>query len=151
MTDEFDPPSIDRRRRALAFALAGVSWDLIAEQCGYEDRNGAIEDIEQALKENPIDSLTPTASRSLNLARLSRLLAGVWASAINGNNRSVEVSASLIRQIMKAQGIEEVRPGTGLPEHSATTSAYDELAARRPGTVNGPRRDGNGRRRGRRS
>jgi hypothetical protein len=140
----------DRRRRALAFALAGVSWDLIAEQCHYEDREEAIQDIELALAENPIDSLTPTATKALNLARLSRLLAGVWAPAINGNNRSVEVASSLIRQIMKAQGIEESRPGTGLPEHSATTSAYDELAARRPGTVNGPRRDGNGRRRGRR-
>lgn len=140
----------DRQRRALAFAMAGVDWALIAEQCGYADRAEAIADVERALTDNPIEGLSPEATRSLNMARLSRLLAGVWSSAINGNNRSVEVSASLIRQIMKAQGIEEIKGGTA-PEHQATTSAYDELAARRPGTVHGPRRDGNGRRRGRRA
>lgn len=140
----------DRQRRALAFAMAGVDWQLIVEQCGYEDRQAAIADVELALTDNPIDGLSPAATRTLNLARLSRLLSGVWTSAINGNNRSVEVSSSLIRQIMKAQGIEEIRPGEA-PEHEATTSAYDELAARRPGTVHGPRRDGNGRRRGRRA
>lgn len=145
MTDD-----LDRRRRALAFALAGVSWDLIAEQCGYASRDEAIHDIEQALTENPIDALSPSATRNINLARLSRLLSGVWSPAINGNNRSVEVAASLIRQIMKAQGIEEVKSGTA-PEHPATMSAYDELAARRPGSVGGPRRESNGRRRGRRT
>lgn len=139
----------DRRRRALAFAMAGVSWDLIADQCGYANRDEAVADVEDALSENPIDSLSPSATRNLNLARLSRLLAGVWQPAVNGNNRSVEVASSLVRQIMKAQGIEESR-GENAPEHAATVSAYDELAARRPGTVNGPRRDGNGRRRGRR-
>lgn len=140
---------VARRKRALGFALAGVDWDVITEQCGYADRSEAIEDIELALVENPIDSLTPTATKALNLARLSRLLAGVWAPAINGNNRSVEVASSLIRQIMKAQGIEETK-GAPAQDHPSTTSAYDELAARRPGTPNGPRRDGNGRRRGRR-
>lgn len=139
----------DRRRRALAFAMAGVSWDLIADQCGYANRDEAVADVEEALSENPVDSLSPTATRNLNLARLSRLLAGVWNPAVGGNNRSVEVASALIRQIMKAQGIEETK-GAPAPDHPATVSAYDELAARRPGTPNGPRRDGNGRRRGRR-
>jgi hypothetical protein len=138
-----------RRKRALGFALAGVDWDSIAEQCGYADSGEAVADVEAALTENPIDALSPAATRNLNLARLSRLLAGVWAPAISGNNRSVEVASSLVRQIMKAQGIESTDQKE-VPDHPATASAYDELAARRPGTPNGPRRDGNGRRRGRR-
>lgn len=141
--------NLERRRRALAFAMAGVPWDMIADQCGYANRDEAVADVEEALTDNPVDSLSPAATRNLNLARLSRLLSGVWNPAINGNNRSVEVASSLIRQIMKAQGIEETK-GVPVQDHSATASAYDELAARRPGTPNGPRRDGNGRRRGRR-
>src|SRR5688500_3089487 len=138
-----------RRKRALGFALAGVDWESIATECGYASRADAISDIEQALTENPIDALSPAASRSLNMARLSRLLAGVWARASNGDNRSIEVASSLVKQIMKAQGIDEV-DASKAPEHPATASAYDELAARRPGSMGAPRRDGNGRRRGRR-
>ncbi len=141
----------DRRKRAFAFALAGVDWSVIAVECGYADRTEAVADVEQALVDNPIDDLSPQATRALQLARLSRLLAGVWSPALNGNNRSVEVASSLIRQLMKAQGIEdaEVRK---IPEDKAVQSAYDELAARRPGSLGGPKRDApnNGRRRGRR-
>lgn len=138
-----------RRKRALAFALAGVDWESIATECGYQDRAHAIEDIEKALTENPIDDLSPKATRAIQLARLSRLLAGVWGRASNGDNRSVEVASSLVRQMCKMQGIEDAEM-KHIPEDSATTSAYDELAARRPGSMGAPRRDGNGCRRGRR-
>lgn len=141
----------DRRKKALGFALAGVDWETIAAQCGYENRAAAIADIEAALTENPIESLSAKANRSLQLARLSRLLAGVWAPAINGNNRSVEVASSLIRQLMKAQGIEDTDIHD-VPDPQPTRSAYDELAARRPGSLGGPRTPTPhpGRRRGRR-
>lgn len=140
-----------RRRRAMAFALAGVDWDVITVECGYADRSEAIADIETALTENPIEALSPQATRSLQIARLSRLLAGVWSKAINGDNRAVEVSASLVRQMMKAQGIEDTGQEK-IPESKPAQSAYDELAARRPGSLGGPRRESPnpGRRRGRR-
>lgn len=136
-----------RRRKAMGFALAGVDWNVIVVECGYASRDEAVADIEEALTENPIDALSPKATRNLQMARLSRLLAGVWASAIGGNNRSVEVSSSLIRQMMKAQGIEET-DSPKIPDDPVTVSAYDELAARRPGSLGGPRREANGRRRG---
>lgn len=137
--------------KALGFAMAGVAWDLIAEQCGYDSPAEAVADVAEALEQaQPDVALSPGLSRKIEIARLSRLLAGVWAPAINGNNRAVEVSSALIRQLCKMQGVEEIKPGA-VPENAAIASAYDELAARRPGTVNGPRRDGNGRRRGRRT
>lgn len=136
-----------RRRKAFGFALAGVDWNVIVAECGYATRSEAIADIEAALTENPIDALSPGATKALQMARLSRLLSSVWVSAIAGNNRSVEVGSSLIRQIMKAQGIEDCDPQS-IPDHPATASAYDELAARRPGSLGGPRREANGRRRG---
>lgn len=137
-----------RRKKAFGFALAGVDWNVIVTECGYATRAEAIEDIEAALTENPIDALSPGATKALQMARISRLLASVWVSAIGGNNRSVEVSSSLIRQLMKAQGIEDADPQK-IPEDPVHQSAYDELAARRPGSLGGPRREANGRRRGR--
>lgn len=139
----------DRQRRALAFAMAGVDWELIAQQCGYADRAEAVADVEGVLTAQVSDDLSTQATRALNVARLSRLLSGVWTPAVAGNNRAVEVSSALIRQLCKMQGVEEVKPGE-IPEHQAVQSVYDELAARRPGTPSGPRKDGNGRRRGRR-
>lgn len=138
-----------RRKKALGFALAGVDWEVIAVECGYANRTEAVSDIEEALAENPVDALSPAATRSLQMARLSRLLASVWSAAINGNNRAAEVSSSLIRQMMKAQGIEDKSDKTPLPDDPNKMSAYDELAARRPGSLGGPRRESNGRRRGR--
>lgn len=137
-----------RRKKAFGFALAGVDWNVIVTECGYATRAEAIADVEEALTENPIDALSPGATKALQMARISRLLASVWVSAIAGNNRSVEVSSSLIRQLMKAQGIEESDPQK-IPEDPVHQSAYDELAARRPGSLGGPRREANGRRRGR--
>jgi hypothetical protein len=137
----------ERRRKAFGLALAGVDWNIIVQNCGYATRTEAVADVEEALTENPVDALSPGATKALQMARLSRLLSSVWLSAIGGNNRSVEVGSSLIRQLMKAQGIEESDPQK-IPEDPAHKSAYDELAARRPGTVGGPRREANGRRRG---
>ena len=137
-----------RRRKALGFALAGMDWLVIVAECGYASRQEAIDDIEAALTENPVDDLSPAATKALQMARLSRLLAGVWVKAINGDNRSVEVGSSLIRQMMKAQGIESTDQKK-IPDDKPTMSAYDELAARRPGSLGGPRREANGRRRGR--
>lgn len=141
----------DQKKRAMAFALAGVGWDVIAVECGYASREEVIADIEQMLTENPIESLSAQATRSLQVARLSRLLAGVWSKAINGDNRSVEVASSLVRQMMKAQGIEDTGQVKKVDDQP-TMTAYDELAARRPGSMGGPRRESPhpGRRRGRR-
>lgn len=149
MDDQTPGDMVARRRRAMAFALAGLDWQSIAAECGYADRDEAVADVEAALTENPIESLSPKATRALQLARISRLLAGVWPRAIAGDNRSVEVASSLVRQMMKAQGIEDTGQEK-IPETTAAQTAYDELAARRPGTMGGPRRGEYGRRRGRR-
>jgi hypothetical protein len=142
----------DRRKKALALALAGVDFQTIAVQCGYDDRSDAVEDVSEALTENPIDDLEPGVTRKLQVARLSRLLAAVWPSAISGNNRSVEVSSRLVQQLCRMQGIEEdSKADPKMPKDPVEMSAYDELAARRPGSLGGPRREGNGRRRGRRT
>lgn len=140
----------DRRKKALALALAGVDFQTIAVQCGYDDRSDAVEDVSEALTDNPIDDLPPGVTRKLQVARLSRLLAAVWPSAISGNNRSVEVSSRLVQQLCRMQGIEDDSKAEP-PKDKVEMSAYDELAARRPGSLGGPRRESNGRRRGRRT
>lgn len=142
---------VARRKRAMAFALAGVDWEVIAVECHYASRSEAIADIEAALIENPIEALSRQATRNLQMARLSRLLASVWPKAVKGDNRSIEVSSSLVKQLMKAQGIEDTGQEK-IPDEKPAMSAYDELAARRPGSLGGPRRESPnpGRRRGRR-
>lgn len=146
MTETEDPrPTPDeRRRKAMSLALAGVDWTIIAEQCGYPSRNEAIDDISETLIAEPSDALPELAVRQLQIARLSRMLAGVWTKATRGDARSIEVSTRLIKELCTLQGVGDTRP-IELPKEEIM-SAYDELAARRPGTPGGPRRQ-RGRRR----
>lgn len=140
--DRLDPA--ERRRKAMSLALAGVDWTIIAEQCGYHSRNDAIDDIAETLINDPVDALPELAVRQLQIARLSRMLAGVWTKATRGDARSIEVSTRLIKELCALQGVSSTRP-IEVPVEEAV-SAYDELAARRPGTQSGPRRQ-RGRRR----
>lgn len=144
MTETEDLTPDERRRKAMALALAGVDWQIITEQCGYHSRGDAIEDISNALIDNPVDALPEPATRQLQIARLSRMLAGVWTKATRGDARSIEVSTRLIKELCALQGVKDIKP-VELPVEEVL-SAYDELAARRPGTQSGPRRQ-RGRRR----
>lgn len=144
MTETEDRSPESRRRKAMSLALAGVDWQIIAEQCGYHSRGDAIEDISTALINDPVDALPELATRQLQIARLSRMLAGVWTKATRGDARSIEVSTRLIKELCSLQGVGDIKP-VELPV-AEVLSAYDELAARRPGTQSGPRRQ-RGRRR----
>jgi hypothetical protein len=146
MTEDNDQPvNEDRRRKAVTLAMAGLDWQRIAEQCEYPSRQDAIEDVSAALTDNPVDVLSPEVTKKLMIARMSRMLAGVWTGATAGNNRSVEVATRLIKELCTLQGVADT-PAIPVPEAEAELSAYDELAARRPGTQSGPRRQ-RGRRR----
>jgi hypothetical protein len=146
MTEIEDPRPTpdDRRRKAMSLALAGIDWQIIADQCGYDSRNDAIDDISTALLTEPVDALPELATKQLQIARLSRMLAGVWTKATRGDARSIEVSTRLIKELCSLQGVNDTKQ-IKIPEEEAL-SAYDELAARRPGTQSGPRRQ-RGRRR----
>lgn len=149
MTETEDHPRPDpgeRRRKAMSLALAGVDWTVIAEQCGYGSRNDAIDDISATLIAEPADALPELAVKQLQIARLSRMLAGVWTKATRGDARSIEVSTRLIKELCSLQGVGSTSP-IEVPKEEAL-SAYDELAARRPGTVGGPRRQRGRRRQG---
>ena len=134
----------ERCRKAMSLALAGVDWQVIADQCDYANRSDAIDAVSEALISEPPDALTGAANKQLHIARLSRMLAGVWTKATRGDARAIEVSTRLIKELSTFQGIEDSRP-IDIPKEEAL-SAYDELAARRPGTQSGPRRQ-RGRRR----
>lgn len=134
-----------RRRKAMSLALAGVDWSIIAESCGYASRGDAIEDISTTLMLEPIDALPELAVKQLQMARLSRMLAGVWAKATRGDARAIEVSVRLIKELCALQGVAKTSP-IDIPNEEIEISAYDELAARRPGTPSGSRRQ-RGRRR----
>jgi len=72
---------VERQRQALELRRAGVGFDQIAQQLGYEDRSGAYRAVVAGLKktlQEPADEL-----RELELSRLDQLLLAVWTAAAN--------------------------------------------------------------------
>ena len=143
-TTDRQPDPAEQRRRAVSLAMAGIDWAIIAEQCQYASREDAIAAVSDALDTDPVDALSPEITKQLQIARMSRMLAGVWGKATKGDARSIEVSTRLIKEMCALQGVKDLKP-VELPDEPVM-SAYDELAARRPGTQSGPRRQ-RGRRR----
>ena len=139
----------ENRRKAVALAMAGVDWGIIAEQCHYVSPDAAVEDVFSAITPTGMEqSLTTADLRNLQVARLSRLMSAAWPKAVKGDNRSIEVSTRVIKQLCDLQGISDAVIDT--PKRDAIeTSAYDELARRRSrGTPSGPRRQAGRRRHG---
>jgi hypothetical protein len=69
-----------REAQALTFRIAGASYDQIALQMGYRNRSGAWKAVQEALRktiQEPADKV-----REMELARLDRMLVGIWQPAI---------------------------------------------------------------------
>ncbi|MGW4639569.1 hypothetical protein ACWEN6_13625 [Sphaerisporangium sp. NPDC004334] len=86
-----------RRSKAVQLRLAGVTYDKIATQLGYAGAGAASKDVTRALQaaareqhENSEELLR------LEIDRLDRLMAAVWANALSGDVKSIEAAERLI-------------------------------------------------------
>jgi hypothetical protein len=70
----------ERQRRAVELAIAGASYDAIAQELGYADRSGAWRAVHEAL--NRWEAPKVAELRQMENARLDRLQAAWWTKAV---------------------------------------------------------------------
>ncbi|WP_431728594.1 hypothetical protein [Verrucosispora sp. TAA-831] len=87
----------DRRSKAIAMRLAGLDYPTIADRLGYADRAAAHKDITRAM-EAAVQEMSRNADvlLQLELTRLDRLQAGVWAAAAAGDIRAGHLALAII-------------------------------------------------------
>jgi hypothetical protein len=100
----------ERRKKAIALRLAGVSVQAVYDQLkdlGYSSPDHVSMDLKRARErsraqlDNTVEEL-----RDLQGERLERLLAGVWGAALKGDTRAADTAARLIERICKLRGLE---------------------------------------------
>ncbi|WP_433242552.1 hypothetical protein [Actinomadura nitritigenes] len=100
-----------RRKQAIQLRLAGVDWDTIAEQLGYRGgRGAACKDVTRALEERRAD-LDKTAEelRAVEVSRLDRLQAAVWALAVQGEPTAMNAVLRIIDRRIRLLGLDAPR------------------------------------------
>jgi hypothetical protein len=97
----------DRRARLVQLKLAGVDYESIARQLGYSSPADARKDLTRAFDATArrLDHDTQEL-RALELARLDRLQAALWSSALGGDVRAVEVSLKVIDRRCRLLGLD---------------------------------------------
>lgn len=116
-TDEI----LAKERRVLDLARSGLTLAAIAQEVGYADRGGAHKALKRALAR----TLQPAATelRQLEVERLDRMLLGVWAEAITGNNKAILSALRISKARRELLGLDFAH---GLAERSL---ALDEQRA----------------------
>src|SRR4051794_32312269 len=88
-----------RRGRAVELAIAGLSYDDIAEQVGYANRGTAWRTVQEAFRDRRHAAIDE--HRALELARLDSLHSAYWDAAITGDLKAAEVCLKVIAQRIK--------------------------------------------------
>jgi len=110
----------ERQVQALALRKAGIGYAAIARQLGYAGPSGAYKAIMtalHALTREPAEEL-----RTLELARLDDLLAGLWAAARQGNVLKVD-------RVLKIMARRAALLGLDAPQRVAVTDHRQEAEA----------------------
>ena len=94
-----------RRARALELAMAGLSYDEIAEQVGYANRGTAWRAVDEALSTRVVANVDEY--RRLTLARFEALIAAHWDEATaQGSTRSADLVLKVLAQQSKLLGLD---------------------------------------------
>lgn len=93
----------EKRKEALDLRRAGWSFDDIARQVGYTNKGSAHRAVKQALQDITRESATELLE--LELLRLDDMLAGLYDSARNGDNFSVDRALKIMDQRARLLGL----------------------------------------------
>ena len=94
----------EKQRQALELRKAGASYDEIARKIGYRSKSGAYKAVTSALNKmlkEPAEEL-----RTLEMARLDRLLVGVWGAAVQGNQGAIDRVLRILERRAKLLGLD---------------------------------------------
>lgn len=96
--------SSERRLRAVEMALAGKSYDQIAETLGYANRSGAWKAVQRALHDREV--LGADELRELELQRLEALHCANWGAALSGDLKAANVVLRAADQRIRLLGLD---------------------------------------------
>ncbi|MCX4885875.1 hypothetical protein [Streptomyces sp. NBC_00847] len=98
----------EKRKKAVALALAGMDWQSIADQTGYASPGAACTAVNEALKVNLREqSEVVEELRAVEIARYDRLQAAFWPKAITQQDpKAAEVVLKCIAGRNKLTGTE---------------------------------------------
>lgn len=102
-----------RRAQAIQLRMSGVDWQTIAVKLGYSDKGAACKDVMRALEANQEAARKAGEDlRILELARLDRMQAAIWASAIKGDVKAIDALLRLMQRRARMFGLDDVQPLT---------------------------------------
>jgi len=103
-----------RRERAVTLAMAGHSYDHIAETLGYANRSGAWKAVKGALRARTDDAVDEY--RALEIGRLEELLTAYYPDAMKGDLRAAEMCLKVIDAEVKLLGLDSPDASDGKVE-----------------------------------
>lgn len=92
-----------RRIQAVELALAGHSFDHIAQQIGYCNRGNAWRAVQKALRDREVEAVD--LYREVELARLDALQSACWETACAGDRQAIETVLRIIEKRARLMGI----------------------------------------------
>lgn len=96
-----------RRTKAIALRMAGADWDTIADRLDYSSRAHACKDLTRALAANLAEmGRSVEELREVELMRLDRLQAALWAAAVGGDVRAVDSVLRIVDRRCKLLGLD---------------------------------------------
>jgi ADP-ribosylglycohydrolase len=121
-----DPKVFEKERKVLEMRLAGVTFEVIARSVGYSSAGSCYNAYKRAL----IRTLQEPAEavREAEVARLDRLMQGVWTAALRGEVRSVEAVLRIMDRRAKLMGLDAPTKQQVEVTHYDPTSIDAEVA-----------------------
>jgi hypothetical protein len=104
MAIKLDPVVFDKERQVLELRLQGYTFDVIAEHVGYASPGSAHNAYKRGLMrtlQEPSQEL-----RDLEIARLDRLMNGVWEKALLGDVPAVNAVLKILERRAKMLGLD---------------------------------------------
>jgi hypothetical protein len=103
-----------RAQQALELRAARVSWDVIADRCGYGSKGAAYSAVQRALKNLPREAAKQL--REIELESLDSLERGLTAAALRGHLGAVDRVLRIKDSRAKLTGLYEAPADTGVDE-----------------------------------
>lgn len=101
------PANLDRQTKAVALRLAGLDFQAISEQLGYNNRSQAVADVQKAISARVEDGTRSIDElREVELLRLDRLQAATWAQALTGDHKAIDQTLKIIDRRCKLLGLD---------------------------------------------
>lgn len=103
-----------RRAQAIQLRLSGVDWQTIADRLNYSDKAAACKDVTRALEANQAAARKAGEDlRTVELARLDRLQAALWAQALKGDAKVVDTLLRLMQRRARMTGLDNIEQAGG--------------------------------------